>query len=224
MTGNQILSAVVALLAPLLTGAMGVLGILLKDRRKEKNRDHRLRRKIEIGQAEVQFIQEWLQARQQLGPLGQESRAAQEWLDRCYAEVESVQEEVSQGEVAPQKQIPVLRRLLLLRSLQGLSAQIWRIIYYVAFLGFNVYVVTVVVGFVQWIRGVPGASDLVGGSAILAILVMLCASAARAAAIRSDGEARKPAMPLGWPPRNVEDRSPRKTEQAQSWRTPYGDS
>ncbi len=224
MTGNQILSAVVALLAPLLTGAMGVLGILLKDRRKEKNRDHRLRRKIEIGQAEVQFIQEWLQARQLLGPLGQESRAAQEWLDRCYAEVESVQEEVPQGEVAPQKQLPVLRRLLLLRSLQGPAAQIWRIIYYVAFLGFNAYVVTAVVGLVQWIRGVPDASALVGGSVILAILVMLCASAARAAAIRSDGQARKPAMPLAWPPRNIEDRSPRKTEQVQSWRTPHGDS
>ncbi|MFJ9868850.1 hypothetical protein [Streptomyces sp. NPDC101165] len=236
MTEKDVLSAVISLLVPLLTAAMGALGILLKDRRMEKSRDHRLRRQLEFGQAEVQFIHAWLQARQPLGPLGQESQSAQEWLDRCYAAIESAQAEVYQAEVAPQEQLPVLRRLLLLRSLQGMSAQIWRIIYYAAFLGANIYVVAMAIGFVQWIRGVPGASGLVGGAAILAIIVWLCASAARAAAVRSDrearkpaasprdGEARRPAVPPRWPPHNFEGWSPRETEQSQLRRTPHGDS
>ncbi|WBO64869.1 hypothetical protein [Streptomyces camelliae] len=224
MTEKDILSAVIPLLVPLLTAAMGALGILLKDRRMEKNRDHRIRRQIEFGQAEVQFIHAWLQARQLLGPLGQESQSAQEWLDRCYAAIESSQAEVYQAEVAPQKQLPVLRRLLLLRSLQGISAQIWRIIYYAAFAGVNIYVVAMAVGLVQWIRGVPGASDLVFGAAILAVIVWLFASAARAAAVRSDREARKPAAPPRRPPNNIEGWSPRKTQKSQLWRTPHGDS
>ncbi|MEV6840823.1 hypothetical protein AB0N17_41190 [Streptomyces sp. NPDC051133] len=224
MTEKDVLSAVISLLVPVLTAAIAALGILLKDRRMEKSRDHRLRRQIEFGQAEVQFIHGWLQARESLGPLGQESQSAREWLDRCYAAIESAQAEVSQAEVAPQAQLNVLRRLLLLRSLQGIPAQIWRIIYYVAFLGANTYVIPMVVGVVDWIHGTPDGSDLAEGSAMLAIIALLLAFGARALAVRSDRVARNPAVPPRWPPHNIEGWSSRRTEQSQLSRTPRDDS
>ncbi|MFJ9417793.1 hypothetical protein ACIRPT_27060 [Streptomyces sp. NPDC101227] len=198
MTGQEILTAVIPLFATLLTGAMGAVGILIKDRRNERSRDQRFRRQVEIGQAEIQFIHVWIKARQLLGPLGDDARPAQEWLDRCYASVTSSQEWVE----TPTQKINILRRLLLIRSLHGAAAQIWRVVYWLIFVGFNVYVITAVTGVVQWIQGDPEGADLVGGSLILAFLVAPFAATARFLAVRQDEVAQKPvAMPPRWRPR-----------------------
>lgn len=208
MTGKDILVAVVPLVAPLLTAAMGALGILAKDRRREKSLDHQLRRQVEIGQAEVKFIHAWIQARQLLGPLGMDSRVAQEWLDRCYESVEDAQRKVL---LSPPKRIGVLRRLLLLRRLHGAGAQIWRIAFWLLFLWCNVYVVVGAANIVTWAQGKPGAGDTVLGCAVFAFILAAFAGAARIFSVYGDSEAQKPvAMPPhrpsheghGWPSRN----------------------
>lgn len=221
MTGKEILTSIIPLLAPVLTAAMGALGIVMKDRRNARNLDQQLRSQVEIGQAEVQFIHAWIQARQLLGPLGDDSCSAQEWLDRCYTSVEDSQNKVA---LAPQKQLPVLRRLLLLRPLQGASAQVWRAIYWLTFLCCNLFVFWMTAGIVEWIRGVPDASSLVFGEAAFAVISGVLATIPRAIAMERDRVARNPVEQPRQPSGNVAVWSPRKKKQSQSWGTPHDDS
>lgn len=184
MTGNEIFTNLVPVLAPVLTGSMGVLGILIKDRRREKNLDHQLRRQVEAGRAQVEFIHAWIQARQLLGPLGEDARPAQEWLDRCYAAVRNSQR--SRRRAESPKRIPALRRFLLIRPLHGATAQVWRIFYWLLFLVCNIYVVASISGIVALIQGHPDGGDTAIGAGVFAAVFAALAGAARVISVHHD--------------------------------------
>ncbi|GAA2718193.1 MULTISPECIES: hypothetical protein [Streptomyces] len=205
MTGNELFQNLVPVLAPLITASVGVLGIVIKDRRQERNLDQQLRRKIEMGQAQVAFIQAWIQARQLLGPLGEDARPAQQWLDRCYATVRTSQR--PRRGVEPAKEVHVLRRLLLLRPLRGAAAQVWRIIYWLLFLTCNIYVVPAIAGVVQMIQGTPGGGDLALGSVLIGLVFAVLAGMARVISVHQDEAARKPTPVPHWPTRTPHDQS-----------------
>ncbi|MFB7053434.1 hypothetical protein ACFCXT_09960 [Streptomyces vinaceus] len=189
MPGKEVSDLIPVLAVPLLTAALGGLGLMLKDARKRKDFEHRCKTRLEMAALEVEFVSNWMQARKSLGYSPGLIQEAEAWLERCYRSTDAVVRETSR-----RPQLSRLRRLLLLQPLAGQPARAFRIFYWGAFLAFNTLTILGLRRFVQWVA--PGGES-VKGSDIFFILVILAAFAFFTASLRKtalamDEQAKNP--------------------------------
>ncbi|MFJ7592796.1 hypothetical protein ACIQZO_36560 [Streptomyces sp. NPDC097617] len=133
---------------PVVTGLVGGISLLVRDRREARSSDHHYRRRLEKAQLEIQFLTGWIQAKQ-LAPTDAPAPDPGRWLDECYASVRRAKQDTG----GRHRTGPVsLRRLLLLGQLSG-PARSMRVGYWISLVLFN--------GALAWwvnalIAGVPG--------------------------------------------------------------------
>ncbi|MFD7084770.1 hypothetical protein ACFYXV_12380 [Streptomyces sp. NPDC002181] len=132
MPGLDSLVSFAPFLVPVITGLVGAVGLVVRDRREARSADHHYRRRLEKAQMEVQFITGWIEAKR-LAPTGAPDPEPGLWLDECYESVRSFEAAARHQRGGPGK----LRRLLLLRPLRGGAAHAVRALYWLALLGFN---------------------------------------------------------------------------------------
>ncbi|MFE5541466.1 hypothetical protein [Streptomyces sp. NPDC056492] len=132
MPGLDSLVSFAPFLVPVITGLVGAVGLVVRDRREARSADHHYRRRLEKAQMEVQFVTGWIEAKR-LAPTEAPDPEPGLWLDECYASVRSFEAAARHQRGGPGK----LRRLLLLRPLRGGAAQAVRALYWLALLGFN---------------------------------------------------------------------------------------
>ncbi|MER6450628.1 hypothetical protein [Streptomyces venezuelae] len=145
-------------LVPVVTGLVGGISLLIRDRREARSTDHHYRRRLEKAQLEIQFLSGWIQAKQ-LAPTDSPPPDPEpgRWLDECYASVRRAKEDTG----GRHRTGPVsLRRLLLLGEASG-AAKSMRIAYWVSLVLFNVALAWWVNAL---IRGVPGFMHEEGAS------------------------------------------------------------
>ncbi|CAM5360888.1 hypothetical protein SAVIM338S_01363 [Streptomyces avidinii] len=145
---------------PVVTGLVGGISLLVRDRREARSSDHHYRRRLEKAQLEVQFLSGWIQAKQ-LAPTDFPDPAPDvepgPWLDECYAAVRRAKADTG----GRRRTGPVsLRRILLLGQLSG-PAKSMRVAYWISLLLFN--------GALAWwvnalVSGVPGFMHEEGAS------------------------------------------------------------
>lgn len=137
---------------PVVTGLVGGISLLVRDRREARSTDHHYRRRLEKAQLEVQFLNGWIQAKQLApadSPAPEPDPEPGRWLDECYASVRRAKAETG----GRHRTGPVsLRRLLLLGELSG-PAKSMRVAYWISLVLFN--------GALGWwvnalVAGVPG--------------------------------------------------------------------
>ncbi|WP_079404302.1 hypothetical protein [Streptomyces sp. 3211] len=119
---------------PVVTGLVGGISLLIRDRREARSSDHHYRRRLEKAQLEVQFLTGWIQAKE-LAPTGSPAPEPDpgRWLDECYASVRRAKSDTG----GRQRTGPVsLRRLLLLGQVSG-PAKSMRIAYWISLVLFN---------------------------------------------------------------------------------------
>ncbi|MFD6186236.1 hypothetical protein [Streptomyces goshikiensis] len=119
-------------LVPVITGLVGAISLVIRDRREARSADHHYRKRLERAQMEVQFITSWIEAKK-LAPTGRPHPEPGHWLDECYASVRSFEAAARRHRGGPGR----LRRLLLLRTLEGGLANAVRVGYWLALLAFN---------------------------------------------------------------------------------------
>ncbi|MEV6579889.1 hypothetical protein AB0M92_17205 [Streptomyces sp. NPDC051582] len=132
MPGLDSLVSFAPFLVPVITGLVGAVGLVVRDRRETRSADHHYRKRLEKAQMEVQFITGWIEAKR-LAPTGAPDPEPGLWLDACYESVRSFEAAARRHRGGPGR----LRRLLLLRPLNGAAAQAVRALYWLALLGFN---------------------------------------------------------------------------------------
>ncbi|MFF4449009.1 hypothetical protein [Streptomyces sp. NPDC001502] len=120
---------------PVVTGLVGGISLLIRDRREARSSDHHYRRRLEKAQLEIQFLTGWIQAKQ-LAPTDAPPPDPDpgRWLDECYASVRRAKQNTG----GRHRTGPVsLRRLLLLGEVSG-PAKSMRVVYWVSLVLFNV--------------------------------------------------------------------------------------
>ncbi|MFF4099113.1 hypothetical protein [Streptomyces sp. NPDC001903] len=132
MPGLDSLVSFAPFFVPVITGLVGGVSLVLRDRREARSADHHYRKRLEKAQLEVQFITGWIEAKK-LAPSGAPDPEPGHWLDECYASVRSFEAAARRRSGGPGR----LRRLLLLRTLHGAPAKAVRILYWLALLAFN---------------------------------------------------------------------------------------
>ncbi|WP_327734440.1 hypothetical protein OG749_11550 [Streptomyces nojiriensis] len=139
-------------LVPVVTGLVGGISLLIRDRREARSSDHHYRRRLEKAVLEIQFLTGWLQAKE-LAPTDSPAPAPEpepgRWLDECYASVRRAKADTG----GRHRTGPVsLRRLLLLGEVSG-PARSMRVVYWISLVLFNV-------ALAWWVNaliaGVPG--------------------------------------------------------------------
>ncbi|MFJ8208142.1 hypothetical protein [Streptomyces sp. NPDC096033] len=176
MPSNGVTDLVPALAVPVLTAALGGLGLMIKDARRKKDYEHRAKTRLEMATLEVQFVANWLQVRRTLGDSSAAVQQAERWLDRCYRSAEEAGRDTA---VSPP--FSRLRRLLLLQPLTRDSAQVARLGYWGAFAMFNLLMIVVLQKIIQWLAA--GQAYAHGGD-IFALVITLAAVALFAASLR----------------------------------------
>lgn len=155
---------------PIVTAAVGSAGITIQDRRKRKDLTLHHREQVEKAQLEVKFVTDWVQARKLLEPRAEVSAEVEAWLDRCYQSAEKASSVAlsspRQQEQQQQQRTQVFRRLLVLRHLTGVGAEIFRLAYWVSFIFLNVCVIWAISEFFAALQ--PGGTD--EGSLVVGIL------------------------------------------------------
>ncbi|MEU9144051.1 hypothetical protein [Streptomyces sp. NPDC048349] len=196
MPANNYAEIVVPVVTACSTAAIGAAGLMFKDYRRKRDFEHRYRIRLEKAGLEVQFITNWIQARQLLEPGTARTQEAEEWLQRCYQVAEKA------GEETPEKlQRPTLRRLLLLQPLAGPAANTTRAVYWVSFAWLNLLVLAWARKIAQWLA--PGGSS-VGGDVVLALFVValfaFLAAGIRKLSLNLDAAARRGSIsyPTTW--------------------------
>ncbi|MFF3859526.1 hypothetical protein [Streptomyces sp. NPDC002209] len=132
MPGVDSLVSFAPFLVPVITGLVGGISLILRDRRQARSADHRYRRRLEKAQMEVQFITNWIEAKK-LAPTEAPNPEPGQWLDDCYASVRTFEAAARRHRGGPGR----VRRLLLLRALHSGPAKAVRVLYWVALLAFN---------------------------------------------------------------------------------------
>ncbi|MFE2480786.1 hypothetical protein [Streptomyces sp. NPDC059389] len=117
---------------PVITGVVGGISLVLRDRREARSADHHYRRRLEKAQMEVQFITGWIEAKK-LAPTGAPDPEPGHWLDECYASVRSFEAAARRQRGGPGR----LRRLLLLRTMHSWPARAVQTLYWMALIAFN---------------------------------------------------------------------------------------
>ncbi|RSS53552.1 hypothetical protein EF912_18175 [Streptomyces sp. WAC07061] len=199
---SKVVSDLIPVLAvPILTAALGGLGLMVKDVRRRRDVEHQCKARLEVAALEVQFITNWMQVRKALGNSAGVIQEAEDWLDRCYRSADAVVRDVG-----GKPQLSKLRRLLLLKPLVGRPAQTLRVFYWGAFLALNTLTILGLRKVVQWVT--PGGESASGGD-IFYIAVIIAGFAFFTAGIRKtaltmDDQARNPRQfPDSWPARAV---------------------
>lgn len=145
---------------PVVTGLVGGISLLVRDRREARSSDHHYRRRLEKAQLEIQFLTGWIQAKQLAptdGPAPGPEPEPGHWLDECYASVRRAKAETG----GRHRTGPVsLRRLLLLGQLSG-PAKSMRVVYWISLALFNASLAWWVNALVA---GVPGFMHEEGAS------------------------------------------------------------
>ncbi|MEV7561780.1 hypothetical protein ACGFYY_36450 [Streptomyces sp. NPDC048331] len=144
-------------LVPVVTGLVGGISLLIRDRREARSSDHHYRRRLEKAQLEIQFLSGWIQAKQLAPTDSSPEPEPGRWLDECYASVRRAKEDTG----GRHRTGPVtLRRLLLLGDLSG-PARTARVVYWISLVLFNV-------ALAWWVNaliaGVPGFMHEEGAS------------------------------------------------------------
>ncbi|WP_158780911.1 hypothetical protein [Streptomyces sp. NRRL S-237] len=142
---------------PVVTGLVGGISLLIRDRREARSSDHHYRRRLEKAQLEIQFLSGWIQAKQLAPTDSPPDPEPGRWLDECYASVRRAKEDTG----GRHRTGPVtLRRLLLLGESSG-PAKTVRVLYWISLVLFNV-------ALAWWlnalIAGVPGFMHEEGAS------------------------------------------------------------
>ncbi|MFB7783503.1 hypothetical protein ACFY0N_11105 [Streptomyces vinaceus] len=132
MPGLDSLVSLAPFFVPVITGLVGAISLVLRDRRDARSADHHYRRRLEKAHLEVQFITGWIEAKK-LAPTAAPDPEPGHWLDECYESVRGFEEAARRPRGGPGR----LRRLLLLRPLDGGPAQAVRALYWLALLAFN---------------------------------------------------------------------------------------
>ncbi|MGW7313722.1 hypothetical protein [Streptomyces sp. NPDC054865] len=148
MAGLESLASFAPFFVPVVTGVVGGISLIIRDRRNSRSADHHYRKRLERAQTEVQFITGWIEAKKlaptatvtpELSPAskpGPEPEPEPEpgrWLDECYASVRSFEVASRHRRGGPGR----LKRLLLLRPLRGRPAHALRVLYWISLLIFN---------------------------------------------------------------------------------------
>jgi hypothetical protein len=155
---------VVPLAVPIITAIIGAFSLMLKDYRKARNAEHRSKERLESTTLEVDFIRQWLQAKQLLGSLKDTDQATQEWLDACYESVKGNGLREAQSNRQPRAKMAILRRLLLIGHLHSPGALFYRALYWLSLLMLNLFATG---GLIQIFAGVKGGVDLFLGSLLI---------------------------------------------------------
>ncbi|WP_310727983.1 hypothetical protein [Streptomyces sp. N2A] len=125
MARTDIVPYLPALLVPVITGIVGGAGLVIKDYRVRRSVDHRTRQVMEKAHLQVQFLNDWVTARQLLGPLEEEAgQKVREYLERSFT---SAQEAAA---IRQERKAVTLRRLLLLRPLHSIGAHLTRVLFW----------------------------------------------------------------------------------------------
>lgn len=140
MPGVESLVSFAPFFVPVITGLVGGISIVIRDRREARSADHHYRRRLEKAQMEVQFIISWIEAKK-LAPTADPTADAAptadpgpgSWLDECYASVRRFEAATNRQDGGPGR----LRRLLLIRPLGSGPARSLRVLYWAALLAFN---------------------------------------------------------------------------------------
>ncbi|MFI1154810.1 hypothetical protein [Streptomyces sp. NPDC020817] len=132
MPGLDSLVSYAPFFVPVITGLVGGISLVVRDRREARSADHHYRKRLEKAQMEIQFITGWIEAKR-LAPTGAPDPEPGHWLDECYASVRSFEAAARRRRGGPGR----LRRLLLLRPLHGVPANAVRAVYWLALLAFN---------------------------------------------------------------------------------------
>ncbi|WP_406086615.1 hypothetical protein [Streptomyces virginiae] len=118
---------------PVVTGLVGGISLLIRDRREARSTDHHYRRRLEKAQLEIQFLSGWIQAKQAAPTDSVPEPEPGRWLDECYASVRRAKADTG----GRHRTGPVtLRRLLLLGELSG-PAKTVRVVYWISLVLFN---------------------------------------------------------------------------------------
>ncbi|MEV4434603.1 hypothetical protein [Streptomyces sp. NPDC049585] len=160
MTTKDILSYVVPLMVPIVTAAVGGVGLAVKDHKRRRSVDQLHRERLETARMEVEFLSGWLQMRQQLAPSPVAAARVQDWLEKCYTAAEATPQEEAR---------PItVKRLLLLRHLMSPAARFARVLYWIALFAVNLYGV---MGGADVITGAQGPDALTLGDTVTLVLV-----------------------------------------------------
>ena len=134
---TEVVSIVTAVLVPVVTATVGALGLLFQDWRQRRSQVGRRKLAFEDATRQVAFASDWWKARQSVvsspQALQDATTRALAWLDEASALVTAAERLPVDGESRVS-----LPRLLLFYRLQGRSAKIIRVAYYLC-LGAMVY-------------------------------------------------------------------------------------
>lgn len=123
------LQVVVPLLVPVVTGLVGAVGLMLKDRRLARDSRHLREQAIAEATAEVGFATEWWQAQQLLGadalPVASPKMVA--WLAEAEATVA-----IAKRHASPRHNPVTLRRLLLMEPMHRRSSKVVRVLFWIS--------------------------------------------------------------------------------------------
>lgn len=130
MSSEVVVNIAVALLVPIVTAVLGVLGIVFGDWRLRRTQAGRRKLALEDASRQVSFAAEWWNARKLLADSPQ---AEQEATARAVAWLEEASALVAESQLPPVEEKPAisLRRLLLLYPLQSRAATVLRGAFYV---------------------------------------------------------------------------------------------
>jgi Protein of unknown function (DUF2510) len=138
---TEFLTAMVALMVPVVTAVVGAIGILARDLYSQRSEVGRRKYALDDATRRVAFTAEWWKAKQALGSAADDQGAraiAQSWLE----ETTSLVSEALHPRRRPGTDRSVTRRILLAYPFQRWTARLLRVIYYL-FLALWVSVVLV---------------------------------------------------------------------------------
>jgi hypothetical protein len=125
----MVLQVIVPLLVPVVTGLIGALGLMLKDRRLARDSRHLREQALAEATAEVGFATEWWQAQQLLG--GDALSVANPKMVAWLAEAEATVA-VAKRHTTPRHNPVTLRRLLLIEPMHRRSSRVVRVLFWIS--------------------------------------------------------------------------------------------
>lgn len=181
MANSSFASLMVAILVPIATALIGILGVVFQEWWERRTRAGRRKLALEHAKLQVSFVTDWLDARKLITYSSEESveaaECARKWLKEATKEVDT-----SETLYAIEKQRITIAHLLLFYKLHGARAQILRILFYISFFFF----VIGAIAFSSDVRTGDYGSDI--AIAVTGIFLMLVF---RFGAIEADNHRRK---------------------------------
>ena len=183
MSSAQRITIVTAVLVPVLTAILGVLGVMFQDWHARKTQAGRRKLALEDARRQVSFATEWWSARKLLAD---SAEAVQEATDSAmpWLEQASARAAASELPAMEEKTRITFRRLMLFYRLQGMAANVIRGIFYLL-LGLSVMFVG------QTYYTIGGPSRYVYGDLVVLVVIFLVALGLRFWAVSAQSSTRK---------------------------------